>query len=305
MKLYEGTKAVAVHLITPDQFSAQRRGGVGGSDISAIAGINPWKSALTLYYEKRGELPDTEESEAMYWGKRLESTIAEEAAQRLGLEIAEVPYILAHPEHDCHRAQIDRLILDSERGNGVLEVKNMGHWSSQKVRESEGEDAIPDHYLLQVQWQLHVTGLSWGVFAALMGGSEFRSYEVQRDDTLIAGLVKLADDFWRCVQNGTPPAADGSDSTTATLKQVYATPEQGKQITLSGEFDSVIAERAELTRKISELSERKKELDNQIKLAMGDAETALCGPWRLTLKAVNKKEYTVKASTYRELRVAS
>ncbi|MDY0364217.1 MAG: YqaJ viral recombinase family protein, partial [Bacilli bacterium] len=34
----------------------ERRRGLGGSDIGAILGLSPWKSAFQVYQEKRGEV---------------------------------------------------------------------------------------------------------------------------------------------------------------------------------------------------------------------------------------------------------
>ena len=303
MQLYKGTNAIIVADIDPERYAEQRRDGIGGTDISAIAGINPWKSALTVYYEKTTGESDMQESERMFWGKRLESVIAEETAEREGLTIEEVPHILAHPDNQYCRVQIDRLIVDPERGNGVLEVKNMGHWSSQRVRIESGEDAIPDHYLLQIQWQMYITGLQWGMFSALMEGSELRTVEVKRDDELIAGLVSIASDFWKCVENGTPPAADGSDSTSETLKRMFPIPEEGAVVNLAPEFERLFAERIAIAEQIKPLEARKKEIENQLKLAIGDAETATCGTYTATLKLVEKGEYTVKASSYRMLKI--
>jgi putative phage-type endonuclease len=303
MNLYPGTNAIIAADIA-DDFAEQRRYGIGGTDISAIAGINPWKSALAVYYEKTEHAQTTVVSERMEWGTRLEQIICDETARREELTIETVPHILAHPNYPHHRASIDRLIVDNERGNGVLEAKNMGHWSSQRVRVESDEDAIPDHYLLQIQWYLHVTGLQWGIFSALMEGSELRTVEVKRDDALIRNLIKIAEDFWACIVNKTPPAADGSDSASATLKMMFPAPELGKTVFLQPEYENSFMELENIKGQIKPLEARKKELENQIKLAIGDAETATCGAYTATLKLTERKESVVKASSFRVLRVS-
>lgn len=303
MKTYPGTHSVIVADIDPERFAEQRRDGVGGTDISAIAGINPWKSALAVYYEKTTGESDMQESERMDWGKRLESVIAEETATRQGLVIQEVPHILAHPENLWARAQIDRLIIDTERGNGVLEVKNMGHWSSRQVQSATGEDAIPDHYLMQVQWQMYVTGCQWGFFAALMEGSELRVEYVKRDDKLIADMVSIARDFWRCVQAKTPPAADGSDSTKETLFKMFPAPIPGEVVNLTPDLEPLFIELEEIKAKQKPLEARRKTIENQIKLAIGDAETATCGAYTITLKLVNRNGYAVAPTSFRQLAI--
>src|SRR5436309_2038443 len=54
---------------------------IGGSDAAAAAGIDPHKSRMKLWLEKRGVIP-VEESEAMRWGKLLEPVIFEELRER-------------------------------------------------------------------------------------------------------------------------------------------------------------------------------------------------------------------------------
>ena len=63
---------------------AARRAGIGGSDAAAILGLDPFKSPLAVYMDKRGELPDAEAGEAArapaasgrrvyrLWGERRE-----------------------------------------------------------------------------------------------------------------------------------------------------------------------------------------------------------------------------------------
>lgn len=40
------------------QYLEERRKGIGGSDIAAILGLSPWKTAYQVYQEKRKEVDD-------------------------------------------------------------------------------------------------------------------------------------------------------------------------------------------------------------------------------------------------------
>ncbi|HQE50274.1 MAG TPA: YqaJ viral recombinase family protein, partial [Fervidobacterium sp.] len=55
-------KLVDTREITQEEWLQFRKRGIGGSDISAILGLNPWKSPLALYYDKVGENEVEEES---------------------------------------------------------------------------------------------------------------------------------------------------------------------------------------------------------------------------------------------------
>jgi predicted phage-related endonuclease len=62
-----------------------------------------------------------------------------------------------------------------------------------------GEDntaAIPAHYLVQITHYQAVTGWLWNV-AALIGGTDFRLYHIERDLEAEAGLNKAEELFWR------------------------------------------------------------------------------------------------------------
>ncbi|EPZ54744.1 yqaJ-like viral recombinase domain protein [[Clostridium] sordellii ATCC 9714] len=43
--------------MTQEEWLKSRQAGIGGSDSSAIAGLNPWKSSIQLYMEKKEENP--------------------------------------------------------------------------------------------------------------------------------------------------------------------------------------------------------------------------------------------------------
>ena len=79
--------------MTPE-FQEERLSGLGGSDAAAIAGENPYKSALQVYMEKVG-LHKVEETEAMYWGTAIEPAIRTRyekvAADRYGDKVVVIP----------------------------------------------------------------------------------------------------------------------------------------------------------------------------------------------------------------------
>lgn len=55
-----------------EEWLSARRNGIGGSDASAIAGLNKWKSPIAVYLEKTGQAPEESmNSEAAYWARCL------------------------------------------------------------------------------------------------------------------------------------------------------------------------------------------------------------------------------------------
>lgn len=76
---------------------AERRTGIGGSDVAAILGLNEWTSPYTVWADKLGLLPEREDSEAMRQGRDLEHYVAERFSKVSGKRVRRVNRILRHP----------------------------------------------------------------------------------------------------------------------------------------------------------------------------------------------------------------
>ena len=62
--------------MTRDEWLAERRNAIGGSDTSAILGLNPYATPYTVWADKTGRLPPKEDSEAMRQGRDFEQYVA-------------------------------------------------------------------------------------------------------------------------------------------------------------------------------------------------------------------------------------
>lgn len=183
-----------------DEWLEARRGGIGGSDVAAVVGANPWRTPLEVWLDKTGQMPrEGKTNERMGWGHRLEPVIREHyAAQRQRTWVDEVPGVLAHPSVTIAQASLDGLV-NAESGQWGLEVKTTGQtW-----------DRPPDMYLLQVTWYMAVTGLPKFDIAVLSRGQEYSEFTVERDDRLCDDLLGYADEWWtQHVVAGTMPDPD-------------------------------------------------------------------------------------------------
>ncbi len=201
--------------LTAEQLQ-RRQQGIGGSDVAATLGLSPWKSPRELYEEKRGGVEIVEPSEPMRWGTLLEPVIRQEYAERTGRTVRVPTEPLVHPTHAFMCANPDGLTNDDR----VLEVKcarNAYGWGE------PGSDAIPQHYLLQVQHYLIVAELPVADVAVLIGGCEYRQYEVPADPELQEMLIEGEREFWRAVEAGTPPEVDlDSPRALEIVRKLYA-----------------------------------------------------------------------------------
>ncbi|MDA8263324.1 MAG: YqaJ viral recombinase family protein [Actinomycetota bacterium] len=183
--------------LSRDEWLAIRRTGIGSSDIAGVLGLSPWASPYTVWADKRGLVPPVEQTEAMEVGTELEEPIARLFQRRHGRPVRRVRAILRHPDYPFALANLDRV---TDGGRSVVEIKATGQrW-----------DGVPDHYMVQVQWQLGVTGLRRGYLVPLMG-TRLAPVTIERDDDLIHDMLTAATEFWRMVEGGIEPGPTASE----------------------------------------------------------------------------------------------
>ena len=170
----------------------ERKNYLGGSDLGAIAGLNPYRTALDVYLDKTSDDIACETSPAMRWGTLLEDTIAKEYAEVTGQTIEIEPNTIYHPSMKFLGANIDRWIGDKEY---VLECKTAGFTRGKEWGE-EGTDQIPESYLVQVAYYAAICAVPKVDIAVLIGGQDFRIYTYERTKELEDKLIKIACNFW-------------------------------------------------------------------------------------------------------------
>ncbi len=191
---------------------------LGGSDIAAILGISPWKTAVDLWMDKiqpRRAGPEAN-LQAKRRGHRLEPYIVDMIREEHGLEIvarneryidATVPYFAAE--------------IDAETADENLEIKTVHPFKSKEWGELD-TDQLPLHYVAQAQWGLGIRGRErCRVFALI--GDDLRSYMVERDDVTIEAMREQASLFWtKYVLGKVRPPLDFADSKTLeSLRRLY------------------------------------------------------------------------------------
>lgn len=186
-------------MIDRENWLAQRRTGIGGSDAAAVLGISKWRTPLSVWLDKTGQADDAGESEPMRWGTLLEPVIKQEYAERTGREVI-APGFLRHPRHEFMVANVDGLVRGEPRVVEVKTARTAEGWGE------PGSDQVPEDYLIQVQHYMAVTELPVADIAVLIGGSDFRIYTVASDAELQGMIVSAEAAFWRSVMDRIAPA---------------------------------------------------------------------------------------------------
>lgn len=255
-----------------------RRGRMGGSDAGVIAG-SPWKTPYQLWQEKCGavEEPKTE-TEAMYWGTVLEAAVAQRWSDQTGRRIRRMPMVTSKV-HPWMIANVDRQIIGEERGPGVLEVKTTNAWN-----RWDSLDDLPDQYYAQMQHYMYVLGYDWGAFAVLIGGNQFRAWDVEADRDYQELLVEAEVRFWNMVQTGVAPDVTGDD--VAYLGRQFPT-DNGATVTLEGGVWAEAARKVvEAKAQVKQIEALAAQAEADLKAAMGDCSEAVIPGWgRITWKA--------------------
>ena len=277
-------RLVSTKDMSREEWLAIRNQGIGSSDSAAVVGLSPYKSPLELWMEKTGRKPpdDLSDNEAVFWGSTLEPVIAQVYGEKTGAKVRQVHAVLQHHEHPHMLANLDRIVAHPEDGHGLLEIKTAGLWS-----EAYWEDGVPEHYQCQVLHQLAVTGKPWADVAVLIGGQEFRTYRIERDEEKINALIELEDQFWQHVLNDTPPEVDGSESSGKALSMLYPS-DNGEAVDFSdSEEMNALFKRLLLARQERERVELEEAtLKQQVQSAIGFTSNAIFASGKVGWKKV-------------------
>lgn len=272
------SKAIKIEI---KDWISQRMNGIGGSDAASALGLSPWKSPYQLYMEKSGQMPaNVEENEAMHFGKRLESVIADEFQERSGLEVRRCNYILQSSEYPWMIANIDREGRDADGKRFVLECKNVGEWSGRGWADSD----IPVHHLVQVIHYIIVGGYDYGILAGLIGGNRYEQRVIIPDPELVAMVIDGERRFWQHVTDRIEPPLVSSDNDY--MAEVF--PFGNASITRQdrpGLID-LIKTRQSLSEQIKSLEDSRDYIDAQIKKDLGECEQAQAGEWLVNWKTI-------------------
>lgn len=284
-------RLVSTANLTREEWLKFRRMGIGGSDAPAICGLSRWGNPLSVYVEKVStKEPDEEESRFMYWGTRLEPVIADEFSKQTGLKVRQCNYILQHQEHDWMLANIDREVIDPERGRIGLECKNASQYKAK-----EWQDGLtPEEYIVQCSHYMMVTGAPCWYLAVLIGGNDFVWRLLERDMDLEQHLFRHESEFWQMVQAQTPPAI-GEDGGMVGMEFMP----QDDRVILPGVLIPKLTRFKELDAQIKPLEKEVKGIKDLLhhimEVADPNCEAFACGDFQLSRKIVPTKKFDLQA----------
>jgi putative phage-type endonuclease len=282
--------------MTRAEWLERRRQGLGASDAAAVLGLSPYQSPYSLFREKRDGVLVEEDDEVKEWGLLLEPAIAARYRQITGRSVTQPePFtIVASPARPQFFCTPDAFVQVGDEAC-PLQFKVTAYFNP------HGE--LPDHWQVQEQHEMLVTGASWASFGILVAGRKFYWADMPRNDAFCDLLQEKLEEFWDRVQRDNPPPLDGHWATTEALKRLYPR-DNGSWVRLPAEGERWADELTEVKEELQLLRTRERGIENQIRAAIGDHMWGLLdnggGGW--SLKTTQRAAYAVEACEYRQLR---
>lgn len=280
-----GIQRVSTKGMSREEWLMRRRKTIGGSDAAGIVGLSRWASPFSVWADKTGRAAEKEDTEAMGQGRDLEDYVARRWMEETGKRVYRLPAMLYHPKYPFTHADVDRMVVGENAG---LECKTT---FSLDLKQFNGVE-FPVQYYAQCVHYLAVTGADRWYLAVLAYGRGFFTFTLERDQAEIDALMTAEAEFWKLVEQNTPPDVDGSEATSAALREIFPISEQ-TTADLFGR-DTVLREYMRLKEDKKALDTRLGEIENTIKADMGEAESGLCGSFHISWKSQNRQTFQAK-----------
>lgn len=274
---------------------AVRKQDVTASEVAALFGAHPYKSALQVYADKTGQGVEIGDNAAMRRGRILEPAVAEAWFEERGERLEKCT--------DYMRCTARRIgaTPDYVRPNGEpVEMKTVA-----PEKWAEWDEAPPLAYQLQalVQAMLMDAPRAWIAVLVDNRAKDFRVFEVPRHPSAEARIENAVAAFWRAVAADEMPAADYAKDGAAIAAMFPK--DNGETLDLTGDnrLPEVLQRRADLKASVSAAEAEIETIDAELKAKIGAASEATLPGWKISLKAQTRPERLMPASTFRVLRV--
>lgn len=263
-----------------------RKRGIGGSDAGAVCGVNPYRSAMQVYQDKVSGETEEIDNEAMRQGREFEDYVARRFMEASGKKVRRANAMFYDEEHPFMLADVDRLVVGENAG---LECKTASPFMADKWEDGK----VPLSYQIQCCHYMSVMNADAWYIAVLIYGREFKFYKIERDEQMLADLIRIEQDFWENhVEKGILPEPDGSELADSVIAEYYRK-SNAQSILLRG-FDEKLLRRQELTEGIERMETEKRRIEQELKLYLGEAETAENERYRVSWKNVESTRVDAK-----------
>lgn len=257
---------------------------IGGADAASVVGLNDYQSPYALWCEKRGTTTPFEGNLRTEVGTYLEEFIAKKFEQETGKKVQNCNFSLINDLYPWAMADVDRMVVGED---ALLEIKSTSSLNLKHYRNGD----YPARFYVQVMHYLAVTGKQKAYLAVLIGNSDFKIFEIERDEAEISALMEAEKQFYGYMQSGEEPPANAVDVESIELAHPAS---NGTSIELFGQ-QSIMREYLELKERIAALEKEADSIAATLKQDMGDAEKGTDGQFVCTWANRTRTSFDKKA----------
>ena len=279
-------KLVSTLNLDKESWLRYRKEGIGGSDAGAVCGLNPYRTAIQVYYDKISDSIEDIDNEAMRQGRDLEEYVARRFCEAAGKKVRRANAMFYDEKNSFMLADVDRMIVGENAG---LECKTASPYMADHWRD----DNIPLSYLIQCYHYMSVCNADAWYIAVVIYGKDFKYYRIERDDEAIELIIRIEKDFWyNHIIPKVMPDPDGSKTADIAIAERFKA-SQNITIPLSG-FNDRLQRRQELIKVIEHMEREKRQIDQELKLYLGDAEVAENDQYRVSWRNISRNSLDEK-----------
>lgn len=269
---------------------------IGSSDIPVVCGLSSYRTPLQLWREKTGRDEPQLNNDSMWLGTKLEPVVGELFARKSGKEIKVANALYTHETILWATASPDFFTDDYE---SIVECKAR----SASMARHYADGGILDSDLLQLTWQLGITGLKTGYLAALCGNAprDFYMPKVEFNAEVFGQCMAKAEEFYHYLRTDKEPPAMAMDiELLSALKhdaaQRLALPDEAGDLLKTYRTAKLELEEREAEAKI--IRERADNAKARLLQMLGGAGVGVWGAYEAHAKTVERAAYQAKASSY-------
>lgn len=248
---------------------------IGGSEIAAILGLTRNKTAFDVWASKTGKAIEKEHDESIddlpaLLGTLLEPVVRQLYEKKHPEHRVELMDFVRHPEYSLVGATPDSRIVVRDSGEPVAlhEIKTK-QWHTAREFGEPGTDQLPEKELCQAQWELFAAVEMRLVLSVLVDARSYAEYVINADPELHTAMYQAAHDFWHkhVIPDVPPPprGITGQKWIHAMLKQ-----QSEEMLRATPEVENLLGQLAGVREQISLFEDQELDLQNQIKLFIGE-----------------------------------
>lgn len=291
-----------------------RKDSLGGSEISAVLGMNQYESAYSVWAKKTGRIPEFEGNLRTEVGTALEQFVAQKFADvsGYGKAVQKTGYMYKDSEIPFLHALPDRLIHATAGPKSPviagLECKTTSAFNTTKFK---GID-FPMQYYPQCVQYMGVMKIPVWYLAVLVGNAEMHFYRlvndgvevpieewldgsVTVDETEFPAIVQTAKEFWSHLGDDEFYGnVDGSKATGEAIDAQYGEETNGEEMD-DPTFEITCRLIADLKEQRDAIDKKIAEHENAIKAHMGEYERLHAGAYYVNWKPSTRVTLDSKA----------